>query len=367
MKFDIPSVGLVLGADRKKQARQELMAYGDVSSSQAKDINHVSPIAKRLLCDIVESLARLAVKFNTCEQPGSLVRCSFADLKLKLSGCRWAWHEPTQTQKLPTEFENTDDDNVRCLAQSKSSEAFSFLRNILELHDKASWNCELRSAAVHGCLSEDDRVALPCWLTAEFTADEHTNPRGIPTAAYRPLRRAVGNDNEQKLSTSTSSLSSATTPTPSSSSVESVDRKKAADPAALLRRYIAKGLLEKGCELVRNLFVGSAGLATAIVGEEPQHGRFGCGRAKSDGRNPVNEVFLPEFGDSVWIPYHHIDELLELCYLRIHSEDMPPPPPQLQQKVHLLEEAMQVHFEKLLVRECFMDHTRRVAKGQVRL
>jgi hypothetical protein len=79
----------------------------------------------------------------------------------------------------------------------------------------------------------------------------------------------------------------------------------------------------------------------------------------------ANEVFLPELGDSVWLPYNHIDELLELCYARLNHPEVEPPP-QLARKVELLEVAMQTHFEKLLLRECFMDHTRRVAAGQVR-
>lgn len=81
--------------------------------------------------------------------------------------------------------------------------------------------------------------------------------------------------------------------------------------------------------------------------------------------NKTNEVFLPELGDSVWLPYNNIDELLELCHARLHHPSVEPPQ-QLGRKMELLENALQVHFEKLLLRECFMDHTRRVAAGLVR-
>lgn len=59
--------------------------------------------------------------------------------------------------------------------------------------------------------------------------------------------------------------------------------KRAADPSALLRHYIAQGMLEEGCELVRNLLIGSAGLATATVGEEVDHSTFGRGSARANG------------------------------------------------------------------------------------
>jgi hypothetical protein len=132
MKFDVSSVGIGMGAQRKKQARIDLMAQG--SSPQISD--HVSTIAKRLLCSIVEALARLAIKFSTCAQPGSNSTANFVDLKLKLSRCRWAWHEPAQPNKTVTEYDTSADDVERCLAQRRSAEAFAYLKHIITLHDK---------------------------------------------------------------------------------------------------------------------------------------------------------------------------------------------------------------------------------------
>jgi hypothetical protein len=129
----------------------------------------------------------------------------------------------------------------------------------------------LRSAAVQGCLSEDSRVSLPNWLTSGFTADASTNPRGLPTASYRPLRQSEIDHTQ----------------------AEAMNQAKAADPSVLLRHYIQYVMLEEGCELVRNLLIGSAGLATATVGEEVDHTSFGSGHRGSRGISIINnKVFI---------------------------------------------------------------------------
>lgn len=135
-----------MGAERKKQARLDLMSQGMMSSSCSPlsgsvgiSTEHVSIVAKKLLCDIVEALARLAVKFSTYQQPGTLVSANYEDLKLKLSRCRWAWsNEPSQPQKLVNEYDKSIDQFAveRALAQRRSSEAFAYLKYVLALHDK---------------------------------------------------------------------------------------------------------------------------------------------------------------------------------------------------------------------------------------
>lgn len=138
MKFDVPPVGVGgVGASRKKQARLDLMSQGAVMNSSVPTELCVSNIAKKLLSDIVESLAKLAIKFATFNQPNSHNQANdYADLKLKLGRCRWAWVEPVKPQKVVDEYDNSVEAQERCLAQRRCDEAFAYLKHILALHDK---------------------------------------------------------------------------------------------------------------------------------------------------------------------------------------------------------------------------------------
>lgn len=134
MKFDIPAVGMGQGAEKKKQARDGLLSQGRFATCDSHDY-HLSNFGKQLLSDIAEALGSLAIKFSTCAQPGSSEENEYQDLKLKLGGSRWSWHEPVGPRMTPTEYDG-EDSSIRCLAQRRSSEAFAFLKHIIELHDK---------------------------------------------------------------------------------------------------------------------------------------------------------------------------------------------------------------------------------------
>lgn len=137
MKFDISPVGVGVSAERKKQARHELMSSGNIQNNLPVISEHVSSISKKLLCDIIESIAKLAIKFNTYGQMNSNVSVlKYSDLKLNLRKCEWSWNAPAQPQRLLDEYENNELAQEICLAQRQSIQTFAYLKHILEIHDK---------------------------------------------------------------------------------------------------------------------------------------------------------------------------------------------------------------------------------------
>ena len=128
------------------------------------------------------------------------------------------------------------------------------------------------------------------------------------------------------------------------------------------------------------------------------------------GARARDEVMLPEHGDDVWLPYNLLDRLLAVCHAALGSDGalfgVPPGgnsddgdgddndgeaggreggdatstaaaaalaaavdasggKSPLSRKVVALEDAMRAHFEKLILRESFVAHTRRVAANEV--
>jgi len=108
---------------------------------------------------------------------------------------------------------------------------------------------------------------------------------------------------------------------------------RTANPCSLLRVYLDHGKLAEACALVLRLL----------------------GPVASD-HNHFYEARLPEHGEAGWLPYHHIDQLFELCTRAVETGQ--DPDGTLTRRMHQLETAMQRHFENLIIAESHMDATR---------
>ena len=67
--------------------------------------------------------------------------------------------------------------------------AWALLHDILRLHDSASTNFALRTAATAAALEEDSRVELPLWLVNGFIGESSLH---LPTAAEVRCGRVEG-------------------------------------------------------------------------------------------------------------------------------------------------------------------------------
>jgi len=288
-------------------------------------------------------------------------------------------------------------------------------------HDRSAWNFELRTVAVSSCLDEDARVSLPLWLTQGFASAgcPSANPKGLPTAAFRQTRHTAATG------TTTHGTSHGTTHDTGSGGAAKKARSSGSsggglgvgrgDPCALLRLQLQHGKLDAACEFGRALLAGaSPALASAAplsrsggeasgpgcfaysdqafnkLPSSKQGGSKAGARTQGSSARARDEVVLPEHGDDVWVPYTLLDRLLALCHaaLGLHADRQALGSAEeeslnaaaavleeavvaaggkeaLARKVAALEDAMRSHFEKLILRECFMDHTRRVAANEV--
>lgn len=228
-------------------------------------------------------------------------------------------------------------------ATTRAAVAWALLRDVLELHDSETTGLALRTAAVGAALELDPRVCLPLWLTEGFLGDRHLAPSSVTS---QPGEAAL--ESPMDVDREATTRDGAASP-----SYDEGGRKqrRGGHPSKLLELYMNQGLLLPACTLVSQLLL--AGADKSAAGETARYDWI-CGVETTQGQ-------------SVWLPYSHIDRLLHLAHGRVDvlkrggvpgkKDDGVDSFGPLERALVHVEELLELHFVHLIMAEAIVSPT----------